>query len=236
MHPKFVSKGVQNSGNAAEELEALRPAHNFYMTRKDVLAIKRKLQDIVSNEKEYWSTLSLFLHGGCSKSYFDSVMSRNLISDEAKFFHNKLLRAILYNAHFSCIPPPGVNIERVPKQIVKRKNEPSRILEHKPKLYTYSMYDFRKIPILDIFLQRMKKILGEKPLDVDKQAALLAKRAIINYILEILQDTLKFSMQPQLDSETIVIKVQDVYHVLKNNVTLSSTVSHSVFTKYSALL
>lgn len=85
-----------------------------YNSRRDVRAIQDKLNSILEEPEYYWGTLQQFIHGRCGKDMFNYCVDHCLVSNEAKRLHNEFIQAILHNAHFSRIPPPGVKIKDHP--------------------------------------------------------------------------------------------------------------------------
>lgn len=79
----------------------------IYGTRKNVDEIRNALMEELGDTTEYWSVLGSFIHGQCSKDKFDKMVRDELGTNELRHLHNSLLRAIMFNAHFSCIPPPN---------------------------------------------------------------------------------------------------------------------------------
>jgi hypothetical protein len=75
-----------------------------YSTRKPLDALKFDLLQRVNNPL-YWRTFRDFLSGHCQRDDFDSVMNACLTTNELKHMHNQLIRAILFNAHFSRVLP-----------------------------------------------------------------------------------------------------------------------------------
>lgn len=96
--------GVQ--AGAEDKAQIIIPQKpNLYTKRKDVLGVKDKLMRLVKNPL-YWDSLSRFIHGQMKKTEYDKVMEAYLDTNEKRALHNEFIRTILYNAHFSVIPPP----------------------------------------------------------------------------------------------------------------------------------
>lgn len=107
----MLTASVQVSPCPGSDISTTHKPAAYYATRRDVVGIKQKILSGVPDSKEYWRVLSLYIYGMCTRSQFDTMVREQLISDELCFLHNELLRAILFNAHFSRIPPPNVRFE-----------------------------------------------------------------------------------------------------------------------------
>ena len=106
-----------------EQEKPIRKVANIYSDRRDCIAIKNKLMKLV-NKEEYTKTLIAYLHGSCSKQFFDEKMSSILTTPAAKLTHNELIRSILFNAHFTMTPPPNLDapLPQVPQHIKDGSN------------------------------------------------------------------------------------------------------------------
>ncbi|OHS95873.1 hypothetical protein TRFO_10282 [Tritrichomonas foetus] len=237
MHPNYASEGVQVSSDPAAELRALKPVGNIYTSRKDVRSIRQQLQELVP-EKEYWTTFASFLHGMCSKKNYDKAINEFLTTDQARALHNELLRAIIFNAHFSRIPPPDVVPKRMP---ILPKRDDIIIAEKDPKIInikTYTASDLRRLPSSRELNLRIKDLLSNSKLSgiiADPEAVNRLQFALRGYITAILKKSYDLISPPNSYSERKTATHQDIFYVLKTDKILSSTVSLSVFTKYSTI-
>ena len=105
------TQSTQTDGSKTLSNMKIKNSVQFYSKRFNVQLIKEKLLEEVPNQ-EYWETFSQFIYGNCTKSRFDEITSLYLRTNESKLLHNDLLRAILFNSHYSIISPPGVSVVR----------------------------------------------------------------------------------------------------------------------------
>jgi hypothetical protein len=87
-----------------------------YPARLDLPGIKARLLAVAADPAVYWRIFQAFLAGTVDQAAFARVLARCLPTDEARRLHNQLVRAVLYNARFSPIPPPELVYEREQEQ------------------------------------------------------------------------------------------------------------------------
>ncbi|OHT16731.1 hypothetical protein TRFO_12991 [Tritrichomonas foetus] len=109
----LVSSSVQVGAAIEDSPKRTQKSGPVYAQRRDCAAIKAQLMNHV-DEESYMKVLTAFLQGQISKQTFDNRMKSILKSTTAKIIHNELMRSIIYNAHFSMVPPPNVEVP-VPK-------------------------------------------------------------------------------------------------------------------------
>lgn len=237
MRPTVASESVQVTSDLEASLNALKPAANFYSHRKNVGEIRQKLQEIVP-EQQYWKTFALFAHGMCSKPQFDHVMNKYLITDEAKYLHNELLRRIIFNAHFSRIPPPDVPITRFIKP--KPVAPPIKPFGHDPKVEVFhfkpaTAFDLGYIPSVKDLGFRVSQLLEYHKINADQEAIQQIYYELRRYIIKLLKKSYEMISPSPNYMEPKTITTQNVLYILKSNEIISSIVSFSVISKYSSV-
>lgn len=234
MHPT-ASVSVQVSNDIEASLNALKPVGNFYMHRKDVAEIKQKLQKIVP--EKYWSTLAYYIHGMCPKPQYDHDMNKYLTTDEAKYLHNELLRRIIFNAHFSRIPPPDVPITKsikakppIPPIKPIFHDRDYKAIQFKPT----TAFDLGYIPSAKDLGSRINQLLELHKLTADQEAIQQIYFGLRNYILKLLKKSYEMISPSSNYIEAKKVSAHNVLYILRSNEALSSIVSLSVITKYSS--
>lgn len=227
------SKGSQVNTCSSFTQQQLNKSGEIYSKRKDINQIKANLQKLVSSQ-EYWSTLAKFIHGGCSKQNFDEAMATYLPNHKSRKLHNELIRAILFNAHFSAIPPPEyANFDR--KQIITKDRKQRQILNASPNIgemrsyHSLSSADLRHIPTI---IQLSSRLSQTKNIQVDDDALTLLFLELKKYILTILQQSVSLSNKSFMNSNTTIILPATVLHVIKMNPNLSSILTPSTISKF----
>lgn len=236
MRPTVASKSVQVSSNLEASLNALKPVGIFYSHRKDVGEVRQKLQNLVP-DKQYWDTLASFLYGMCTKSHFDHVMNKYLATDEAKYYHNELLRRIMFNAHFSRVPPPEVSITKYVK--AKPINPPIKPIIHEKDIKPYpfkptTAFDLGYIPSVNDLSFRINQLLEYHKINADQEAVKQIYYELRKYILKLLKKSYEMISPSTNYMEPKTLSTQNVLYILKSNEILSSIVSFSVISKYSS--
>ncbi|KAK8871010.1 hypothetical protein M9Y10_008923 [Tritrichomonas musculus] len=229
----LISESIQVGESPETSLARIKNSSNIYSQRKDCLLIKNQLIDNVT-EPDYWNTLACFLHGQCSKQIFDEKMHSYLKTPEAKVLHNQLIRSIIYNAHFSMIPPPNVTLPRpaVPTHI--KKTPPVTNSQPKDNFMTYTASDLRHLPSINQLHLRIKILLSSRDFDSDTKATCLIFQELKKFILFLLESSVSLlSFRGSGDPKDMTITTDQVLHVLNNNQRLAGIVSSSVITKFA---
>lgn len=231
MNGDLDDAGVQ-AGECQEQLkERVKNSAAIYSRRKDVRALKEHLLSIVK-DPDYWKTLASFIHGQCSKTKFDETMSRCLTTNEMKILHNELIRSIIYNAHFSMMPPPGIEIPRA-KAAVRTAKAPTPVMQVKsPNFVTYTAADLHHLPSINQLSKRMGVIIRSEKLTVDSKAASTILSELKKFIKKILVKSLELSTAEGMVNGNTNITVEHVQQVLKMNAQLSTILSPSVISKF----
>lgn len=232
----LVTEGIQVGDSPEASLEKVKNSSGIYSNRKDAHAIREKLFKIVS-DTEYWNTFACFLHGQCSKQSFDDVMQNCLQTREAKLLHNELIRSILYNAHFSMRPPPGVE---VPKPVVPAAVKKAQPPSNNPKnatFMTYTAADLRHLPSINQLSLRIGVLLNSMHLNVESKATGLLFSELKKFIMTLLENSSALlTYRGSSEQGELKITSAQVLHVLTNQQKFASIVSPSVLTKYSTTL
>ncbi|KAK8893221.1 hypothetical protein M9Y10_021637 [Tritrichomonas musculus] len=208
----------------------------IYNNRKDVCAIKNKILKEVKNP-EYWATLVAFLHKEVSKEDFDKKMERLLFTNELRLLHNEMIRAILFNAHFSSIPPPGVVISQRKPEIVERAMPPM------PKpgnsdFKTFTVNELTHLPSVIQLHERIRFILymNSAKLKLDKDVANTLQENLFLFIFQILQECLSLANPNFSLSESARIQPRHLIEIYYSGSSLSKILSNEIITKYTSLL
>ncbi|OHS95345.1 hypothetical protein TRFO_38534 [Tritrichomonas foetus] len=208
----------------------------IYNQRQDVQQIRKKLYEFVPDD-EYWETLSSFIFGLCSKERFAEVMNLYLETNEARNLHNDLIRAILFNAHYSVTPPPGITVSRKPKNEQHRQNI---ICKHLKPNYSKSMHvaDIRCIPAIGNLTEIIKNILSKaknKDLIIDPNCSNLIYQKLVAYVTNILKKAISLSVRDFKKYEDINITPEQISHVLINDEITEKVISPRVLAKFSMI-
>lgn len=231
----FTTESVQVGESPETSLARIKNSSNIYSHRKDCLSIKNQLLKIVQ-DPDYWNTLACFLHGQCSKPSFDEKMHTYLTTAEAKVLHNDLIRSIIYNAHFSMIPPPNVNLPRpsVPAHI--KRIPPMTNSQPKSNFSTYTASDLRHLPSINQLHSRIAILLNGRDFESDSKATGLIFQELKKFILFLLESSVSLlSFRGSGDPKDMTITTDQVLHVLNNNQRLAGIVSSSVITKFATV-
>lgn len=234
MSSNFTSTDIQVSINPSPVLKSFQSAGNIYMTRKDIPAIRDQLQILIP-DKEYWKAFALYIHGKCSRDKFDKIIAEYLISDELKNLHNELLRRIIFNAHFSCIPPPGISIPKSHKNNINPSS--NHDVRRHPKPLTLNLctaYDLGFIPSVKELSIRLAQLLSRHQINADQEAVKSIYLALRNYISILLKRSYEIAYPSPSCMGGKTISTHDLLYALQSNEKLSSTLSFAVITKYSS--
>jgi hypothetical protein len=174
------SQAVQFGVSPSRRQEAYRNSAKIYTQRKDVLRVKSQLWELVPDD-DYWTTLSLFVHGKCTKAHFDETMNLYLTTNRARVLHNEFIRSIIFNAHFSTIPPPGVALAAppLPDQVANQRNRLP--LSKLPALSNFSAADLHHLPSIEQLARRVGILLASKEMRMDDTAVQMLA-AKINHV------------------------------------------------------
>lgn len=177
----LASTAVQT---ACTDSEMTPITNNFYATRRDVLALRREIDEKVPDKEHYGKILALYLHGMCSKEMFDDMASKQLITDELKLLHNNLLRAIVFNAHFSQLPPPNVTLRPHESTLTNRIQSTREIASQyieSPGVEIFTAAYLRRMLKSTEIEKRMRDILGPK-WKIDRNLPEYMRRALMCYV------------------------------------------------------
>lgn len=209
----------------------------IYNIRKDVRSIENKILREVNNP-DYLHTLASFIHGQISKDEFDKKMDQFLFTNELKLLHNELLRAIIFNAHFSLIPPPGVIVPKKEPTITPKKSLPPMPKPKNLDFKTFTSFEMMHLPSIIQLNNRIRFILYSNSikLKLDPEVANQLQKNLFLFILQILKDCLSLTNSSFSLSESALIQPQHLIHSYYSGSVLTKVLSDEVITKYTSLL
>lgn len=213
-------------------LQQIKKNNNIYSNRKDTIKIKNELSLIVP--PEYWSILSKYLHGMLSQNEYQQAMKKILSEDKAKWLHNELLRAIIFNAHFSQCPPPGITIQKRLRPIIQ--NEDIKEPSEQAKNHDFESYFFADCGhLLSIakLHQRMKIVINDETMKIDTKSVELIFFLIKKIIMKLLKRACDMDIiENNRVFEKKEINVEHLIYILKKDCILSQFISPSLEIKY----
>ena len=217
------------------EKDIQRKEENYmkiYHSRRDTKKIREKLIQAVNNPY-YWVTFDKFLHGGCNKEEFDEKMNIYLATNELKLLHNEFIRAILYNAHYSLIPPPDAVLPNVEVKPIK-KNDSVKHDEMEnvdmEKFCSYSAIDLGRIQTLNELGVKMRIIADKHKLSFNTNSSATMREYLIKMIKMILKKTMIINTNVNIE-ENNKIMIGHLVNALKED-KLESFLSPYVLSKY----
>lgn len=209
----------------------LEREREHYSTRKDVLEIRAALERVVSDKDRYFSLMSNFIHGQCTKNRFQKEVLELLQTNEARVLHNKLIRAIIYNAHFSTVPPPGVSLPppefRPTTQI---QPIPTVRICQNAHFSTFTAADLGHLQSGEQLTNRVTLLMmGRSPrIPVDEEAVTQLHLNLIKYIGLIL----KRGLDAANITRPATLRVHHILHMIKEDSLCSAVTSTALLTKY----
>lgn len=230
METASVQTGDMNSSLS----ERMKNSSSIYKNRKDLMPIKMELQKEVPEPSwaEYWNTFGNFIYGQCSKTKFDEVMERCLTTNKAKLLHNELIRSILFNAHFSMTPPPGVEIP-AHKPLQKPPEETPKILDNQnTKFFSYTAADLHHLPSIYQLEKRVQVLTTEFSLSMSNEAMNTILNELKKYIDTILKKSRELAASEGLATGRTVVTLEHIQHTLKSEEYFSRLISPCVRTKF----
>ena len=210
MNPGLVTESVQVNSGAEELQRRTQTSGQIYSTRKDILGIKARLLELVSN-REYWPTLSKFVNGECSKVKYDEVMSVCLQTNEMRILHNELIRSIIFNAHFSTIPPPGIFPPKETTQETKKPLSPSS----NRTFLTYAAGDMGHLHTHHQLSERVALLLQQRHIRMESNALMILLIESRRYVSTILGRSVELASAGRV-SHCTRITADNVEFVSKN--------------------
>ena len=199
----------------------------LFTRRKDVLAIKSRLMALVDHP-EYWTTLARFIHGECPKAKFEETMELYLKTNEAKVLHNDLIRAIIFNAHFSVVPPPGVDIpatERHPSAPPERHSGAPRLKDG--GFVSLCAADLGRLPSVDHLRRRM----AARGLKCDDVAPRLLLHEVKKFVAILLRRCLDSGTRQWGQGTSITIGAGHIAHVIRSDEVIGSVAGPAILVK-----
>ena len=207
----------------------LKQEEKIFSTRKNVEEIKEELEKHVTNREGYWAAFRSFIHGHCTKQTFDSKMHKYLETNEGRVLHNRFIRAIIFNAHFSVEPPPNVVVPPVkfPEEDYEKISYPEDGKTKNHHFRAFSAAEMRHIQSTKQLSDRLYVLLASSGirLSVEPRSAELLQINLIRYIALVLKRCLNRSFQAK-------ITVNDVIETVKKDELCSIMTSPLVLMKY----
>lgn len=227
------NQNIQVGDSIEASVEKVKNSSGIYSCRKDACAIKTRLMELVK-DTEYWSTFACYLHGQCSKQSFDEVMLKSLATPEAKLLHNELIRSLLYNAHFSMRPPPGIQVpkHKIPK--ITTVTQAASVPKTNSKFISYTAADLRHLPSINQLSSRIAVLISNKNITCDSRASGLIFNELKSYIISILESSIKMISTENDVNKELRITTKQILHHISTNPNVSSLVSQSIMKKYAA--
>jgi hypothetical protein len=223
---------VQSELSPERRLEALRNSGQIYTKRKDVLGIKARLLELVSDE-DYWTTLALYIHGECPKWRFDETMDLYLTTNRARILHNEFIRSIIFNAHFSCVAPPNIWLPArpIPEHVAAQRHRlpPTRL----PSFTSFCAADLGHLPSAEQLSKRILLIIAGKNLRIDPAAVPILFTTLKHYLILLLQNCLELVVRNCDAGQAVVVRSVHIGYALRSNATIASVVSPQLFAKFS---
>lgn len=225
------SKGSQVHIISSFTQEQLNKSGEIYTKRKDINQIKARLQKLVTSQ-EYWPTLAKFIYGEYSKQKFDEAMAIYLPNSESKKLHNELIRAILFNAHFSISPPPGFDKSYRSTNKQSKKHKQTFITNKNIEMKSFHSLLAANLGHIPTIIQLSSRISQNKNIQIDDDALNLLFLELKQYILTLLHQSVSLSMKNAQNSETMIILPSAVLHALEINPNFSSILTPSTISKF----
>ena len=204
-----------------------------YKRRYDLNEIKEQLAALVPDE-EYWQVFRLFIHGKCKREEFDAVIEKYLDTPEKKHLHNKFIRAIIFNAHFSTVYPPGYVPEN---KIIIKNPAPALLFPQLPKraqkFKTYSAADLRAIPSIVDFQKKLETKSREYDITVSRECGQYINYEVKKFVTYILEKSLMTIGKPPTTYRTLRIMPQCVKEAIRLDERIASVISADLYSRYS---
>lgn len=230
------TQSTQTNEQPELSIQQIDNSHQFYSKRYNLEIIRSKLYELVP-EDEYWDTFSQFVFGFCTKKRFDEVTSLYLRTNQSKLLHNCLIRAVLFNSHFSLIPPPSIPITRKKKidhtSTFKSLHRASRY-QNLPLQAVNANYVSPKAKLSE----RVRKILSiasMKDLTVDEEAVSLISNQVASLILNILRKTINLYLKNPIDRTDTTISLDQLIQTVLTQINASEVLSPNLLQKISFL-
>lgn len=227
------NQNIQVGDSIEASVEKVKNSSGIYSCRKDACAIKTRLMEIVK-DTEYWNTFACYLHGQCSKQNFDEVMLKSLLTPEAKLLHNELIRSLLYNAHFSMRPPPGIQVPKAKVPKVTTVTQAASAPKTNSKFISYTAADLGHLPSINQLSSRISVLISGKNITCDSRATGIIFNELKSYIISILESSIKMINTDNDADKELKITTKQILHHISTNANVSSIVSQSILTKYTA--
>lgn len=230
--PEFVDEAVQFGTPVEEQINSYRLSVSRTVKRKDVLEIKRKLQEHVQ-DNDYWTVLTRFIHGEIPKIKFDDAMRHYLRTNEAKNIHNEFIRAIIFNAHFSPIPPPGVTVSAYsfrPHIPAQEHIAPAHFKT--PEVNLCLAQDLGHIPNAAQILKRIAMIPPVKGVKIDNDVGGALMLGLRYYIMRFLSSCINGEIRNwSSGTSSITVGARHIASAIRNDKELAGLVSPSILAK-----
>lgn len=208
----------------------------IYKQRQDVLALKEQVISKVKNPN-YWRTFVSFLHRRLTKDQFDSKMKTILTDRESRLLHNKLVRAIIFNSHFSAIPPPGVEIPIRKDQYIPTQIPPPMRAPSSTNFQSSTSAQLHHLPTKKQLQDRIKFLMSisSRKVTIDSDALEVLHLRLVFYIYSILDRCHSFVKPHFSFHETAKIEIWQIIHIYHSSSSISKMISPEIITKYTNL-
>lgn len=194
-------------------VKSLEKSTEIYTKRKDVIAIKERLLQLVPAE-EYWSILNKFINGECSKVKYDEIIEKILLTNEMRILHNEFIRGIIYNAHFSTLPPPGISPPRsVPADIKPKVGNRAQKMK---SVETFTAAEMGHIHSVEQLSSRLAVLLRASRVRVDHKALLYLHKQLKQYVVLLLQKAVDLTTKDYLTPSKMKISASHMSYVIRN--------------------
>ena len=232
----LYSESIGSQTDKTDEFphKQINKCREIYTQRKDINDIKSQLEKFVRNT-DYWSIVSKFIYGELTKPAFDEAMQMYLPNKTAKKLHNQLIRMILFNAHYSTVPPPNTDLSiyrAKPKDTTLLIDQLSKIQNYGVKksktVRSYLSIDLKHIPSL----YQLKIRLANNNISIDENGLHALFAGIKMCVSLLLTKSISMSIKGNPNSPSRTISPHTVLYVLNKNPALKSMLSSTIIAKW----
>jgi len=203
---------------------------DIYLSRKDVIAIKSELMELIPND-EYWRVIKMFVYGKCSKQYFDEIVLKYLTTKRARKLHNNFFKSILFNSHFSSIPPPNIRINPQKRGSLshQEKAKPTRVLEFNANGFA----DLLRLPSFSILSHKISQMLQKIGQNAQDDAIQVIHHELYQFVIHLLLKCLDFVDKTKNYPRKVQIQVKHLDAAISSTQQVSAFLSSGMLSKIS---